>query len=120
MYHNLPLGHSQGGATIDFFGRYRHWFTLDDFVSLEYFHTERGNLGRVTVNPGDGVYDQKGTMQAVERKDAVRVSLNLAVPGLDGVTTNLMYGIERVRNYDLQPGVGQTNQIVKVDLNYRY
>lgn len=119
-YHNMPLGHSQGGATIDFYGKYRHWFTLDNFVSLEYFHTERGNLGRVTVDPSSGVYKDGGIMQAVERKDAGRVSLNLAVPGLDGATTTVMYGIERVRNYDLIHGIDQTNQLVMVELKYRY
>jgi hypothetical protein len=122
MYHNLPMGHSQGGATIDFYGTYRHWFTLDDFVSLEYFHTERGNVGRVTVN-SSGVYAAPpvGAKQTVERIDGGRISLNLAVPRLDGVTANLMYGIERVRNINLQTsGAGQTNQIVSVELNYRY
>lgn len=119
-YKNMPLGHSRGGAAIDFYGAYRHWFTLDDFVSLEYFHTERGNLGRVTVNE-DGVYDANGTMQSVERTDGGRVSLNLAVPGCDGVTANLMYGIERVRNHDLRPsGGGRTNQVVSFELAYRF
>ena len=60
-------------------------------------------------------------MQTVERKDSGRVTLNLPVPVLAGVTANLAYGIERVRNYDLQPsGADQTNQIVKLELNYKY
>jgi hypothetical protein len=126
-YHSLPLGHSQGGATIDFYGKYRHWFSLDTVLSLEYFHTERGTVGRVPVNSNgffapllpDGTINPN--MQTVERKDAGRITLNLPVPNLEGVTVNLAYGIERVRNYDLQPsGAGQTNQLVKVELNYKY
>ena len=54
-YHSMPLGHSQGGATIDFYGKYRHWFSLDTVLSLEYFHTERGTVGRVPVN-SDGFF----------------------------------------------------------------
>ena len=120
MYHNMPLGHSQGGATIDFYGKYRHWFTLDTVLTLEYFHTERGTVGRVPVNDS-GLFMPSGSYQTVERKDSGRVTLNLPVPVLQGLTTNITYGIERVRNHDLLPsGSGQTNQIVKIDLNYNY
>jgi hypothetical protein len=33
---------------------------------------------------------------------------------------NLLYGWERINNFNLVGGVNRTNQIVKVDLSYRY
>ena len=71
-------------------------------------------------NPADPV-STYAHFQTVERKDAGRVTLNLPVPVVKEMTANLIYGIERVRNLDLLPtGAGQTNQLVKVELNYRY
>ncbi len=109
IYKGMPIGHSQGGATQDFFVRYSHWFSLRNNLALEYFHTERGNQGRVEVN---------GIMQAVERKNSWRASWNLPVYG--DWDLNLAYGWERIHNLNLADGVKRTNQLFKVDLSYRY
>ncbi len=109
MYEGMPMGHSQGGATQDLFIRYSHWFSLRNNVALEYFHTERGNLGKVEVN---------GVMQAVERKNSWRAAWNLPVYG--DWDLNLTYGWERIDNLNLADGVTRTNQLFKVDLSYRY
>ena len=109
LYHDQPLGHSQGGAAEEFFFRYSHWFTARNNLALEYWHGERGNLGRVPVN---------GFMQAVERKDSARVTWTL--PLADDFDCGLRYGVERVRNKDLVGGQDRTNQLVSVQLNYRY
>ncbi len=117
IYRGMPIGHFQGGAAEDFFVRYSHWFSARNRMALEYFHTERGNLGRVTVN-GSGQFDPNGVLQAVERKNAGRVFWNLPVYG--ELNMNMMYGWERINNFNLVGGVQQTNQVVKVDVSYRY
>jgi hypothetical protein len=109
IYHNQPIGHSQGGAAQEFFFRYSHWFSARNNLALEYWHGERGNLGRVPVN---------GIMQAVERKDSARATWT--VPLADDFDCGLRYGWERVRNKDLVGGQNRTNQLVSVQLNYRY
>ncbi len=109
IYHDQPIGHSQGGAAEEFFFRYSHWFTARNNLALEYWHGERGNLGRVPVN---------GIMQAVERKDSARVTWT--IPIADAFDCGLRYGVERVRNKDLVGGQDRTNQLVSVQLSYRY
>lgn len=109
LYHNQPIGHSQGGAAEEFFFRYSHWFTARNNLALEYWHGERGNLGRVPVN---------GIMQAVERKDSARVTWTLPIG--EDFDCGLRYGYERVRNKDLVGDQNRTNQLVSVQVSYRY
>ena len=109
IYHDQPIGHSQGGAAEEFFFRYSHWFTARNNLALEYWHGERGNLGRVPVN---------GVMQTVERKDSARATWTF--PLADDFDCGLRYGWERVRNKDLVGGQDRTNQLVSVQLNYKY
>lgn len=117
LYRGMNIGPSQGGASEEFFIRASHWFSVRNNLALEYIHTERGNLGRVTVNP-EGNFDPNGTLQAVERRNAVRILWQLPVYG--DFDMNVMYGWERVNNVNLVGGIDRTNQIVKVDLSYRY
>lgn len=117
LYKGMNIGPSQGGAAEEFFVRASHWFSVRNNLALEYIHTERGNLGRVTVNAG-GAFDPNGTLQAVERKNAVRVLWQLPVRG--DFDMLLMYGWERINNLNLVGGSNRTNQMVKVDLSYRY
>ena len=105
LYKGLPLGHSQGGATQDFFTRYSHWFDVRNNLALEYFYTNRGMIGRV---PG----------QAIERKHAGRISWTLPIYG--DVDTQLLYGVEKISNVNLVEGAQRTNQLFSVELRYRY
>jgi len=117
-YKGMNPGHSQQGGSIEFFLRYSHWFSVRNNLALEYFHTERGNEGRVKVD-ADGEYDPtNGSLQAVERKNAARLFWNLPLCGDTDV--NLMYGWERIHNFDMVQGEKRTNQIFKVDISYRY
>lgn len=109
LYHGMPIGDSQGGAAEEFFVRYSHWFSIKHRLALEYYHTERGNSGRVVVN---------GVPQAVERKNSWRCFWNL--PIIDGVDLGFLYGWELIHNVDLAGGATRTNQLVKIDLNYLY
>jgi hypothetical protein len=105
IYKDLPLGHSQGGATQDFFFRGSHWFSARNNLALEYIYTTRGMVGRI----GD---------QAVEKKHAGRVFWNMPLYGdIDG---QLGYGIEKVSNLNLVDGVERTNQLLKFEVRYRY
>lgn len=105
IYKGMPLGHSQGGATQDFFSRYSHWFSVRNNLALEYFYTNRGMIGRV---PG----------QAIERKHAGRISWTLPVYGdLDAL---LLYGAERITNLNLVEGSDRTNQLFIMEFSYRY
>ncbi|HJV36780.1 capsule assembly Wzi family protein [Geomonas sp.] len=113
----LPIGHSQGGGTEDFFLRYSHWFSPRNNLALEWFHTSRGTHGRLPVDAA-GNFDPFGVMQAVERKNALRAMWTLPVYGQWNAL--LSYGIEWVDNYNLQPGVDRTNQVARVELTYRY
>jgi hypothetical protein len=117
VYQGMVPGASQGGGSIEFFTRYSHWFSIRNNVALEYFHTERGNEGRVTVG-ADGRFDPNGVFQAVERKNALRAFWSLPLYG--DIDANLMYGWERIHNFNLVQGVQQTNQIINVDVSYRY
>jgi len=105
LYHDLPLGHAQGGAVEDFFVRYSHWFGVRNNLAMEYFYTTRGSFGRL---PG----------QAVEHKHAGRIDWRLPVYG--DLDAQLVYGIERISNLNLTAGVDRTNQLVRFELRYRY
>ncbi|CAH2032330.1 capsule assembly Wzi family protein [Trichlorobacter ammonificans] len=105
LYHGLPLGHSQGGATEDFFVRYSHWFGARHNLALEYFYTTRGSFGRM---PG----------QTTEMKHAGR--LNWTLPVYGDIDAQLSYGIERINNLNLVAGVRQTNHLARFELRYRY
>lgn len=105
LYKGLPLGHSQGGATQDFFVRYSHWFSARNNLALEYMYTNRGMAGRL---PG----------QAVERKHEGRVSWSLPLYG--DIDTHVVYGIERISNVNLIDGDHRTNQLVSTEFRYRY
>ena len=105
LYHGLPLGDSQGGATQDFFTRYSHWFSTRNNLALEFFYTNRGMVGRV---PG----------QAIERVYAGRTFWTLPVHG--DVDAQIEYGVEKISNFNLVDGAERTNQILKLELRYRY
>lgn len=105
LYKGMPLGHSQGGATQDFFTRYSHWFTPRNNLALEYIYTNRGMVGR---KPG----------QSIERKHAGRIFWSM--PLNDDTDAQLGYGIERISNLNLKDGRDRTNQLMKLELRYRY
>jgi hypothetical protein len=105
IYKGMPIGHSQGGATQEFFFRYSHWFSVRNTLALEYFLTQRGVVDRM---PG----------QAEEQKNAWRALWRLPVYG--DWDAELVYGWEHVNNWNLVPGEHQTNQLFKFDLSYRY
>jgi len=105
LYRNLPIGHSQGGATQDFFFRYSHWFSVRNNLALEYMYTNRGMASRL---PG----------QAIERKHAGRIFWSLPLDGT--FDARLGYGIERVANLNLADGVERTNQLLQIELRYKY
>jgi Capsule assembly protein Wzi len=117
VYRGMTPGDSQGGGAIEFYGRYSHWFSPRNILALELFRTDRGHEGRVTVN-ADNRFDPNGVMQALERKNAVRATWDFPLYG--DVDLGLMYGWERINNFDLVGGAKQTNQLLKVDLRYRY
>lgn len=105
IHKGMPVGHSQGGATQDFFTRYSHWFGARNNLALEYIYTNRGMVSRL---PG----------QAIERKHAGRISWTLPLHG--DLDARVLYGIERIANLDLVDGAGRTNQLVRLELLYRY
>ncbi|WP_298271278.1 capsule assembly Wzi family protein [Geobacter sp.] len=109
LYRGMPIGHSQGGATIEFYLRYSHWFSPRNILALELYRTDRGHEGRVEVN---------GVRQGIERKHAGTISWNLPLAG--DVDLNLMYGREQISNFNLANGVDQTNQLFKAEMSYRY
>lgn len=104
-YQEMSPGHSQGGAALEFFFRYSHWFSPCDTVALEYFRTDRGHEGRVAN-------------QVVEKKHAARLFWNFPIQEM--IDCAVMYGIERIDNFNLTDGVQQTNQLVKFDMSYSY
>jgi hypothetical protein len=117
-YKNMAPGHSQGGGAQEFYLRYSHSFTARNVAALEYFHTDRGQEGKVKVN-SDGQYDPvNGILQAMEHKNAGRISWTLPVCG--DVDAQALYGIERIRNLNLVEGAMRTNQLVTFELRYRY
>lgn len=105
IYKELPIGHSQGGGTQDFFFRASHWFSVRNNLALEYIYTTRGMVGRIGG-------------QAVERKHAGRMFWDL--PLTAELDAQLGYGIEKVANLNLVDGVNRTNQLVKFDIRYKY
>ena len=105
LFKGMPIGHSQGGATQDFFSRYSHWFSSRNNLALEYIYTNRGMASRM---PG----------QAIERKHAGRVSW--ALPLHDEINAQVVYGIEKIANLNLVDGVQRTNQLLTIELKYRY
>lgn len=117
LYHGMPIGHSQGGAVIEFYLRYSHWFSVRNNLALEFFRTDRGHEGRVTVDAA-GRFDPNGIMQSIEKKHAGRVSWTLPVHG--DLDMNLLYGIEKVENVELVAGEDRTNQLFKAEVRYRY
>ncbi len=117
LYEGMPIGHSQGGAVIEFYLRYSHWFSVRNNLALEFIRTDRGHEGRVTVD-ADGRFDPNGAMQAIEKKHAGRVSWTLPLYG--EVDMNLLYGIEKIKNVELVAGDDRTNQLFKMELRYRY
>ncbi|UFS71298.1 capsule assembly Wzi family protein [Geomonas sp. RF6] len=117
LYENYPLGHSQGGSTTDYLLRYTHWFSVRNTLALEGIYTTRGDYGRIPVN-AEGAYDPNGTMQALEKKFALRAFWRLPVYGEWDAT--LMYGWERVDNKNLVEGASATNQLLRLDVTYRY
>ncbi|MCM2359091.1 MAG: capsule assembly Wzi family protein, partial [Geobacteraceae bacterium] len=104
-YNGMALGHSQGGSALEFFTRYSHWFSPRHNVALEYFHTDRGREGRVAG-------------QETEQKNAWRGFWTLPLYG--DTDMELMYGWERIDNFNLVGGARQTNQTLKVDVRYKY
>ncbi len=105
IYKNLPIGHSQGGATQDFFSRYSHWFGARNNLALEYIYTNRGMASRM---PG----------QAIERKHAGRIFWNLPVSS--DIDAKISFSIERTSNLNLVAGAEQTNQLTTFELKYQY
>lgn len=102
---SMPIGHSQGGATQDFFMRYSHWFSARNNLALEFIYTNRGMIGRM---PG----------QAVERVYGGRALWNVPIHG--DVDALLGYGAEKIANLNLVGGQELTNHLVRVELRYRY
>jgi hypothetical protein len=105
IYKDMPIGHSQGGATQDFFFRASHWFSVRNNLALEYIYTNRGMVSRV---PG----------QSIERKHAGRIFWSLPVYG--DIDAQIGYGIEKINNLDLVDRRDGTNQIATFALKYRY
>lgn len=105
LYYGMPLGHSQGGATEDFFLRYSHWFSVRNNLALEYLYTTRGSFGLL---PG----------QAPESKHAGRI--NWSFPLYGDTDAQIGYGVERVSNLNLINNDTRTNQLFKMELRYRY
>jgi hypothetical protein len=117
LRYGLPIGDSQGGATQDFFLRYSHWFSARNNLALEWYRTTRGDSGRLPMD-ASGRFDPNGEMQAVERKIAVRAFWSLPVCGEWNAL--LSYGHEWVHNWGLRSGVDRSNQLLRVELSYRY
>ncbi len=105
VYHGMTPGHSQGTAAQDFFARYCHWFSARNNLALEYFHTDRGKVGKL---PG----------QSTEYKNAWRALWSL--PLYADWDMNLMAGWEHINNLNLAGGVQQINRLAGVEVSYRY
>jgi hypothetical protein len=118
-YHSMSPGHSQGGGSSrEFSLRYNHIFSVRNMAALEYFYSQRGWVGRVPVDENGMYAPINGTMQAMELRNAGRVTWNLPVHGdIDG---KLLYGLEKVVNTNLIEGAKQTNQLFIFELSYRY
>jgi hypothetical protein len=101
----MSPGHVDGGGSQELFVRYRHWFSVRRNLALEYIYTDRGRTGRV-----EG--------QTLEEKHAGRLWYNMPLYG--ALDLGLMYGFEHIENLNLAPGARRDNQLVKLDLSYRY
>lgn len=105
IYRGMPIGHSQGGATQDIFVEYRHWFSVRETVGIDYFNTQRGITGRL---PG----------QAIEEKNAVRGFWLL--PLASHLDLKLLYGWERIHNFNMRYDNDRTNHILVAETSYRF
>lgn len=117
LHHDLPVGHSQGGAVKEFFLRYSHWFFANHNLALEAFHTRRGDHGRVTVD-STGRYAADGVMQAIERKNALRAFWSFPVHR--DWNAQVMYGHEWIDNLELRQGESRTNRLFRAELSYKF
>lgn len=105
IYKNMPIGHSQGGATRDFFMRYSHWFNVRNNVALECIFTDRGYVGRLVG-------------QALEKKYAGRIFWRM--PLSEKIEGEVSYGVEKIDNFNLVQNNDQTNQLAKFEIRYNY
>lgn len=105
IFKEMPIGHSQGGATQDFFFRAGHWFGVRSNLALEYIYTTRGMVGRIGG-------------QAVEKKHAGRIFWDMPLSA--DLDAQMGYGIERITNLNLVDGAERTNQLLKFEVRYRY
>ena len=105
LYKDMPIGHAQGGGTLDFLFSYSHWFSARQRAGADYIFTSRGNSGRL-----EG--------QALEQKHALRAFWNL--PLADHLDMKLSYGWEHVNNLNLQSDVSRTNNLAAAELQYRF
>lgn len=117
LYRGMPIGAWQGGASEEVFARYSRWFSVRNNLALEYFHLERGNTGRVTID-SSGAFDANGAPQAKERTDGGRVIWTVPVHG--NIDLRLQYGASWVRNLNLMSRVNQTNHVGLLDVSYKY
>ena len=102
---NLIMGDFQGGDTKDYSARFTHYFSARHTLALEYFHTQRGWVG---IQGG----------QAVEETDGGRIFWTLPLNEDWSILFN--YGYENIRNFDLTPGDNRQDNLVRVDINYKY
>jgi hypothetical protein len=117
LRYDLPIGHSQGGGAQEFFLRYSHWFSVRNNLALECYRTSRGDFGRITMDSA-GRFDPNGTFQAIEHKWALRSFWTFPVQG--DWNALVMYGREWVDNFELRRGENRNNQLLRVELSYRY
>ena len=82
-----------------------HWFGVRNNLALEYIYTTRGMVGRIGG-------------QAVEKKHAGRIFWDLPLSA--DVDAQLGFGVEKIANLNLVGGSERTNQLVKIELKYRY
>lgn len=101
----LIIGHPMGRDVKEYFARFTHYFSARNSVALEYFHTQRGRLGRT----GD---------EAVEDADAGRIFWRAPVTKDWDLLLN--YGYQDIRNFNLVRGERRENQIFRMDIAYRY
>jgi capsule assembly protein Wzi len=104
-YEGMPIGHAQGGATEDFFFRYRHWFNARGYAGADYFYTTRGNTGRIEN-------------QALERKNALRAFWG--IPLSEKLDMKLTYGWEQIDNLNLQGNLSRTNNLAVIETHYKF
>jgi len=105
IYRGVPIGHSQGGATEDYFTRLSHWVDPRTVLTLDHAYTTRGTFG---ILPG----------QAIEEKHLLRGGVDL--PITTDLQGRVMYGIEWIRNMNLVAGDDRVNQLGMVELSWRY